>query len=107
MPHCHTYHRLLPGVGAQGIDEVVLATRGRPYGRELAETRGEREVAQHAEDEAVQERYRTSRGQDETDGARERDPGANPTRARLSALTVRHLYLEGTNMSIRYLVWYY
>lgn len=59
---CHTYHRFLPRVGAQGVDKVVLAPSGRPYGRELAEARGEREVAQDAEYEAVQERHGAAGG---------------------------------------------
>lgn len=53
---CFTHHGFLPGFSAQGIDEVVLSSCSRPYCSQLPETRGEREIAQDAEDKTVEKR---------------------------------------------------
>lgn len=46
---------------------MVLPARRRPDGGHLAETRGEGQVAQDAEEEAVEEGDGAARGQDEAD----------------------------------------
>lgn len=61
------YHQSIPLISAQSIDEVVLATRGWPDGGHLAQAGGECKVAQHAEEEPVQQRDGASRRQDKPD----------------------------------------
>lgn len=70
----NTNHRLPPLLTANGIHKVILATSRRPNRRHLAQAGAQGEVAQDAEDEAVEEGHRAARRQDETNGAGQCDP---------------------------------
>jgi len=70
------YHEVLPGVGTQRVDEVVLASGGGPNGCQLSQATNEGKVAEDAKDEAIDKGNRAPRREHQAHGSSNGDPCA-------------------------------